>query len=100
MAHMKVYVISSGMLYEGGSVNNVFVNKEKAQEYFQQLVEDKRASNKEMYEWEMKEDSEYTRENADRWLEEEHTIHENGDEEYVFYGSNFIELRSWITDGY
>ena len=97
---MKVYVISSGMLYEGGSVKNVFVDKEKAREYFMQLVEDKRTRNKEMYEWATKQDSEYSRENAERWLEEEHTIHEDGDEEYVFYGSDFIELRSWLTDGY
>lgn len=89
---MKVYVISSGMLYEGGSVNNVFVNKEKAQEYLQQLVENKRASNKEMYEWAMKQDSEYTRENAEKWLNEEHTIHEDGDKDskYIHFSLRYI----------
>lgn len=97
---MKVYVISSGMVYEGGSVNNVFDNKEKAHKYFMQLVEDKRASNKEMYEWAINNESEYTRENAEKWLEEEHIVDEHSDEYYVFYGSDFIELKSWITDGY
>lgn len=96
---MKVYVISSGMMYEGGSIKNVFVDKEKAHEYFMQLVEDKRAGNKDMYEW-AKQDSEYTRENADKWLEEEHIVDEHGDEYYVFFGSDYIELKSWITDGY
>ena len=95
---MKVYVISSGMMYEGGSVNNVFATKELADAYFQQLVEEKRARNKEMYEWAKTHDSEYTREYAERWLEEEHTVHENGDEEYLFFGSDFISLSLWEAE--
>ena len=92
---MKVYVISSGMVYEGGSVNNVFVTKEWADAYFHELVEQKRKRNKEMYEWAIASDNEYTKENAHRWLEEEHTVHEDGDEEYLFFESDFISLSLW-----
>lgn len=90
---MKVYVISSGDVYEGGQVNNVFVNKKKAHEYFQELVKDQRVHNKRMYELALKENCEY----ADDWLEEEHIVHENGDKKYKFHGSRFIDLKSWIT---
>lgn len=95
---MKVYVISTGCIYEGGGVKNVFVNKEKAQEYFQQLVEEKRKSNSEMCEYSLNSDSEYTQNNAEKWLEEEHNITEDGLEQYVFYGGNFIAIDVWEAE--
>jgi hypothetical protein len=95
---MKVYVITQGCAYEGGSVSGVFITEHLAREKFNELIAEKRQRNKEMYEWEFNQDygweatEDERRERAEEWLEERTELDE--DRETFIARGDYITLST------
>lgn len=92
----KVYVISSGCIYEGGGVDGVFVRKDLAEAKFNEMVEEKREHMRAMEEYEKEciESGKHRSFRADGyWLEEKDDSTDK--EKCIIFKSEYISMREW-----
>lgn len=94
---MKVFTISSGCVYEGGSLDSVHIVRDKAMARFNELLEKKRERNLAMEDYEAEKQEERGRRSREvgYWLEEKTTTKENGSIDIVFHGSDYLTLTVW-----
>lgn len=94
---MKVFTISSGCVYEGGSLDSVHIVRDKAMARFNEMLEKKREGNRGMEEYAEEQrikDGGSWRE-VGYWLQEETTTKEDGYIDIVFHGSDYLTLKVW-----
>jgi hypothetical protein len=86
---MKIYVITSGCVYEGGSVNAVELDRDRAYGIFDMLLSKERESNAHMEEY-AKTKRYYV---PGEWTGEEFVRRPDGSISVTFHGMDFLDLK-------
>lgn len=91
----KVYVVSSGCIYEGGGVDGVFIRKDLAEAKFNELVEEKREDMRTMeaYEKQCMASGHHGFHADGYWLEEKDDSTDK--EKCIIFKSEYISMREW-----
>lgn len=89
---MKVYVVETGCMYEGGTVHGVYASHDVGSIYFNKLIEEYRLRARDMYDWAVENNRDLER--CERYLEEEELISDN-DHTIVFYGADYVTLKEY-----